>query len=121
MEKIEKNSFVIELDDENKLIKINFSDSSFVSIGSRNSSLTISDCFGNTIQMGNKGISINSVGEVNIIAKEKINIHAETDVEISGLNINQNAQVELKAKGNAAAELSSSGQTTIKGALVKIN
>jgi hypothetical protein len=37
------------------------------------------------------------------------------------LNVQATAQVGLTAKGTASAELSASGQTTVKGAMVMIN
>jgi hypothetical protein len=37
------------------------------------------------------------------------------------LNINQTADISFVAKANASAELSASGQTTVKGATVMIN
>jgi hypothetical protein len=42
-------------------------------------------------------------------------------VEVSGVNISQSAQASFTAKGNASAELSASGQTVVKGAMVMIN
>jgi hypothetical protein len=46
---------------------------------------------------------------------------AQADVKVSGLNVTHTAQVGFSAKGSATAELSASGQTTVRGALVMIN
>ena len=45
----------------------------------------------------------------------------QADVSAKGMNVNLEAQTGLTAKGNATAELSASGQTTVKGAMVMIN
>ncbi len=42
-------------------------------------------------------------------------------IALDGTKINVAANATVSVEGNATAELSASGQTTIKGALVKIN
>ena len=46
---------------------------------------------------------------------------SEADVNVEGMNVNHTASAGFTAKGNATAELSASGQTTVKGAMVMIN
>ena len=48
-------------------------------------------------------------------------IKSTGDINIEGVNINIKSQAELKAEASAAATLSSSGTTTIKGSLIQIN
>ena len=48
-------------------------------------------------------------------------IAAKQDVSLEGLNVKVQAKVGASVKGNATAELSASGQTTVKGAMVMIN
>ena len=60
------------------------------------------------------GININST-------EEEINATAKHDVSLEGLNVKMEAKVSATVKGNAKAELSASGQTTVKGAMVMIN
>jgi hypothetical protein len=59
--------------------------------------------------------------DITIQATGKISINATADVSIEGLNVTSKAQVALTAQGAATAELSASGNTTVKGALVTIN
>jgi hypothetical protein len=40
---------------------------------------------------------------------------------VEGLNITNTAKVGFTAKGSASAEISASGQTIVKGAMVMIN
>lgn len=79
--------------------------------------------------MDNNGISLNTDkditlkagGNINLTATGKLNLSADQDAALSGNNITHNAKMGFTAKGNASAELSASGMTTIKGATVSIN
>ena len=68
-----------------------------------------------------KDIIITAKGKVTIDAVGDVGISSKADIKIEGLNINEIAKVGFVAKGSATAELSASGQTTIKGAMVMIN
>jgi uncharacterized protein (DUF2345 family) len=68
-----------------------------------------------------KDISITATGKITIDATGEIGMSSKADVTVEGMNVNHNANVGFVAKGNASAELSASGQTTIKGAMVMIN
>jgi hypothetical protein len=50
-----------------------------------------------------------------------ITLDSKADVKASGMNVQCEAKVGFTGKGNATAELSASGQTTVKGAMVMIN
>lgn len=54
-------------------------------------------------------------------ATMKLSGTAKQDVSLEGLNVNVQAKMGATVKGNATAELSASGQTTVKGAMVMIN
>ncbi|MCH8207813.1 MAG: Rhs element Vgr protein, partial [Nitrospinae bacterium] len=66
-------------------------------------------------------ISITAKGKVTIDAVGEVGITSKADVKVEGLNVSNTAKVGFTAKGNATAEISASGQTTIKGAMVMIN
>jgi hypothetical protein len=62
------------------------------------------------------------------LSGQKITITGKQDVEISGLNVKLKANVavegsgvQAKLSGSAQAELSSGGQTAVKGSVVMIN
>jgi hypothetical protein len=76
-------------------------------------SVILTDEHKNTVRLGTNGISLTS--------DRDINISARGNIKIDGLSIDINAQTSLTAKGTAMAELSASGQTTVKGAIVMIN
>jgi hypothetical protein len=67
----------------------------------------------NTVRLGSKGISL--------ISENDITISSGGNVNIDGLSIAINAQSSLTAKGVQTAELSASGETTVKGGIVMIN
>ncbi len=67
----------------------------------------------NTVRLSPKGISL--------ISDNDITISSGGNVNIDGLSIAINAQRSLTAKGVQTAELSASGETTVKGGMVMIN
>lgn len=79
--------------------------------------------------MGEKGIEISSdkdiilkaKGNITADATGKIDVKAKQDTTIEGMNVTVKAQTSLKVTGAASAEISASGQTTVKGAMVMIN
>lgn len=73
-------------------------------------------------------IEINAENNINVEAKNKldqkaidINTEASSSLKEKGASIEIKANGTLKAVGSATAEISSSGITTIKGSMVKIN
>lgn len=103
--------------------------SSKIVIDDPNKTLCLQDINGNKIEMGPEGITITSIKHLTFVSANQLQLQAGTnavttakgDITQTGLNINQTAQIALTAKGAASAELSASGQTTVKGALVLIN
>jgi hypothetical protein len=68
-----------------------------------------------------KDINIEAMGNINIDANSKLKMKAKGDATLEATNILQKARTEFKANGNASAEISADGQTTVKGAIVMIN
>lgn len=54
-------------------------------------------------------------------AMAKVTVTAKADLSLNSMNVNATANVGFTGKGNATAELSAAGQTTVKGAMVMIN
>lgn len=100
-----------------------------ITIDDPNKTLTLQDCNGNRIEMTAEGITITSVRDISFVAPGNISMTAagnvettaRADVKTAALNITHAASVGYVAKGASTAELSASGQTTVKGALVMIN
>ena len=91
--------------------------------------ISIEDRNSNKIVMSSSGIEINSSKDLKLVASQNINVSATSNVDIkatqnvsvSGLEISNSANTSFTAKGNASAEISASGTTTVKGAMVMIN
>ncbi|MFK7970954.1 MAG: type VI secretion system tip protein VgrG [Bacteroidia bacterium] len=126
---ITKNQLKLTFDEERKAIMIETPGGNKVTLSDKDSSIALQDSNKNTITMDKSGVSIDSVKDINLKAKgnikfsadAKITVDAKADVDVSGLNIKNSAKVAFKAEGQAQAELSAAGQTTVKGAMVMIN
>lgn len=119
----------IEFDDDKKVITITTPGNNKIVLSDDAKSILVQDQNSNKIELGTGGITIDSPKDIKITAKggitldavNAISITSKADVKTAGLNVNNEAQVGFVAKGTATAELSASGQTTVKGAIVMIN
>ncbi|SMC22844.1 type VI secretion system secreted protein VgrG [Andreprevotia lacus DSM 23236] len=76
---------------------------------------------GSSIKIEPSGITISSA-KVTVDGSGGVTVAASAgDVSASGLNVSLTGQIGATLKGNATAELSASGQTTVKGGIVMIN
>ena len=75
--------------------------------------VTLEDQHGNRLQIDAEGITISTAKDLKISAKGTLSLQGG-DISIA-------ADMSLKATGSASAELSASGETTVKGAMVMIN
>jgi hypothetical protein len=83
----------------------------------------------NKVELSSGGIIMESMKDIRITSKSKITIEgtggidisSTADAKLSGLNVTLDANASLSAKAKATAELSSVGNTTVKGAIVMIN
>lgn len=119
----------IEMDDEKKIITIITPAKNSIVINDDAKTITLKDQSKNEIVMGDSGIQITSdkditlkaKGNITLDAKGKVGIKATQDATVEGMNVTAKAQTSLKMSGSASAELSASGQTTVKGGMVMIN
>ncbi|MGI8472445.1 type VI secretion system tip protein VgrG [Pectobacterium brasiliense] len=126
---VTKSKLKVIFDDENSVMTLETPNGNSIVLSDKGKSITLTDQNSNVISMGESGISITSNKDITISAKGAVGIEstkdttvkATGDAKISGLNVSVQANTGLTLKGNATAELSCSGLTTIKGAMVKIN
>lgn len=119
----------MEFDDDKKEVTILTPAGNTIVLSDNDKKILVQDQTGNRVELGTGGITLDSPKDIGISAKGKISIDAvgaiaissKADVKITGLNISNSANVGFTAKGSASAELSASGQTTVKGAMVMIN
>jgi Rhs element Vgr protein len=126
---ITKSKLKISFDDEKKITIITTPANNTITLSDDAKSIEIVDQNNNSLKMtsggidlqSGKDINIKATGNITLDATGKLNLSAKQDVAVAGMNVNNTAQVGFTAKGNATAEVSASGQTTIKGGIVLIN
>jgi Rhs element Vgr protein len=119
----------VYFNDQDKVIEISTPAGNSIKLTEKDESILIVDQNQNSIKMSPDGIEISSCkdismsaqGDIKINADMSINITATTDLKGAGANVSLEADAQLAVTGQATAELSSSGQTTVKGAIVMIN
>lgn len=124
-----RSGLSLEYDDEKKIITLVTPGKNTIVISDDDKSILLHDQNDNKLKLGSDGISLDSPkdiqltaqGKIYLAATGKVEIKATQDATMEGLNISHSAQIGYTAKGNATAELSASGQTTVKGAMVMIN
>ena len=119
----------LQVNFDEKIIKITTPGNNTITISDDAKGITLEDQNSNSIKLDDSGITLNSskdivlkaTGSITMNATSKITGTATQDLELSGMNIKQTAQVGFTAQGTASAELSASGQTVVKGGMVMIN
>ena len=126
---VTRSKLRVIFDDEKKIVTIITPASNKIVVNDDTKTILLQDETGNKVQLSPDGIlldspkdiTVNAKGKIAVSAVGEISITAQADVKVAGLNVSNTAQVGFTAKGSATAELSASGQTTVKGALVMIN
>ena len=119
----------IEFDEEKKVITVATPGKNTLEISDDGKHIKLTDQHKNEIIMDNGGITLSSSKDIKLKAKgsitmdatSKISETAKADISLNGMNVKVQAKVGATVKGNATAELSASGQTVVKGAIVRIN
>jgi uncharacterized protein involved in type VI secretion and phage assembly len=126
---ITRSKLKIEFDDKKKITTIETPGGNKAVLSDDGKSIMLQDQNNNKVELTTAGITLDSPKDIIIESKGGITINAvnavkivsKADVKVDGLNVGLEAKVGLTAKGTASAELSASGQTTVKGAMVMIN
>ena len=126
---VTRGKLKVEFDDDKKVITFITPGNNKVVISDDAKSIFLQDQNNNKVELSPSGILLDSPkditmrasGKVSISALQDVAVTAETDVMVSGMNINHHANIAFVAKGTATAELSAAGQTIVKGAMVTIN
>lgn len=127
---VTRSKIIVEFDEKKKAFSLKTPDERNVILSDEDKLVSISDKNGNKIEFTDNGISITSPKDISISSKAGVKIDAVKDIAIASksgninvesLNIELKAKAGFTAKGNASAEVSSSGKTTLKGTMVMIN
>lgn len=124
-----KSGISITFEDEQKILTVKTPDGHEVVLSDQDKNIKLTDVNGNIMTMDESGIALSSpkditieaTGDIKMSATGTIDLSATSDLKGSGMNVEMSADTGFKASGNATAELSASGQTTVKGAMVMIN
>ena len=126
---VTRTKMKMEFNEEKKIITIITPGANKIVISDDGKSILLQDQNSNKVTLDSAGITLDSPKDITLKAQGKIvmnatnNIEAtaQMDIKQTGLNITSTANVGFTAKGSATAEVSASGTTTIKGAMVMIN
>ncbi len=126
---ITRSKLKVEFDDDKKIITIISPGNNKIVISDEDKSILLQDQNDNKVKLSPDGILLDSPKDITITAKGKISISAvgnvavdsKADITAGATNITHTAKAAFTAKGNVSAELSATGQTTIKGSMVMIN
>lgn len=126
---VTKSKLTLEFDDDKKVVTVVTPAKNKIVISDDDKSILLQDQTGNKVKLSQDGILLDSPKDISIKAQGKISLSAVGNVEIDSkadmtagaTNITHSAKAGFTAKGNATAELSASGQTTVKGSMVMIN
>lgn len=117
------------MDDENQSIKIGTPGGNEILICEKEKKVTVVDQNANKLEMTGDGIAISTkktltidATDIKMSAKKNIQMSTSTgDLKMEAKNIELKAKINAKVNSSLATEVSASVNTTIKGALVKIN
>jgi Rhs element Vgr protein len=126
---VTKSKLKLGFDDEKKVVTIETPGGNKMVLSDDGKSVALTDQNGNSVKLDSGGITLESAkdvtikaqGAVNVTSTTKMSLSSQADLALAGMNVNAEAQVGFVGKGAATAELSASGQVTVKGAIVMIN
>lgn len=126
---VTRSKLRIEFDEEKKVVTVLTPGGNKLVLDDDAKTITLLDETGNQLTLAPGGITLDSPKDIVLSAKGKLSIDAVGNVEITSkadlkgtaLNISSQASMGFTAKGATSAELSATGQTTVKGAMVMIN
>ncbi len=126
---VSKEGLTLSFDEEKKTILITTPGGNLAEWNDDTKAIRIVDQQKNMFQMNDKGITLQSdkdiilqaKGNIQLDAQQKVTVTSKADVSFEGTNVKAAAKATISLKGNASAELSSSGNTVVKGSIVMIN
>ncbi len=119
----------LAFDDAAQSITVSTAAGQQVQLSDSDRSIVLQDTNGNRVTLDPQGVAIHTpsdlqvqaLGSITLAATGGVHIAAQGAVQLSGLDVACTAQIGFKANGQATAELSAGGQTTVRGGLVLIN
>lgn len=112
---ITKSKIKFLIDDKKKIVTVETPGKNTIIIDDDKKSITLQDQNKNKIVMDDKGILMDTPKDFVVNAKGKVTITGTKDVKL------ESKSGKLVGKGTSGAELTSSGQTVVKGSILKLN
>jgi Rhs element Vgr protein len=119
---VSKSGIYIRFDDVDKILTMTTPADNKIIFSDKDKQISITDQNNNSIVMSTGGITIKSPKDITIEAQQKMSLKGmmgvtvqapEGDVEVSGLNIKENANIQFSSQSGA--------EMTMKSALIMIN
>jgi Rhs element Vgr protein len=120
----------ISMDDDKKVIVVKTPAGQTVTLSDDAKEISLVDSNGNKLTLSNGGITLDSCKDITLTATGSVSISANgggltlkgaTAISASAAQISASASASLSLSGDASAQLTSTGQTTVRGSLVMIN
>lgn len=125
---VTKSKLQLKFDDENKVITLQTPGGNTIVISDQDQGITITDLNSNKIEMNSAGIHMESVADITLKATNSVNIKGTSisldgDESISSKSgtVSITGELSTSITGNAECTVSSSGEMSIKGAMVSVN
>jgi Rhs element Vgr protein len=126
---VSRSQVTIQIDEEKKQISISTPGGHVVTLDDDSKTVTVIDSSGNSLKMSSDGVSLTSPGNITIKADGSMTLDAQAGVTVKSTasvtldapQIAAKASMSFVAQGQVSAELTASGQVTVRGALVSIN
>lgn len=118
---VTKEKLAITFDDEKKILTVETPAGNSVILDDDDKKIVLTDSRGSTVTLDEDGIALKSEGDITLDAGGDVKITAVGDATIGAANVTCDADMGFTGKGAASCEVSSGGQTTVKGSMVMIN
>lgn len=109
-----RSKMKLYFNDEKKIMQMETPAGNKITLTEEDKAITIVDQHGNTIEMNQDGIRIESIKAIELKAATEVKMESGTSFEVK-------AGTELKMEGSSGAELSSSATTKVKGSMLQLN
>lgn len=100
--------------DDQKVMQLETPGGNKITLSEQDKAIKLEDQNGNKIEMTQDGVKIESVKAITLKAQTEVKLESSTAFSVKG-------GTELKLQGTSSAEISSTGTTKVKGAMVQIN
>lgn len=127
---VTRSGISFSFDDAQKTMTLSTPAHNTITLDDQGQQISIADQYGNSILLSAGGITLNSPQNISIQAGQSVSISGTHgislqstggDVTVEGTNIQQTANSSYSATGATAANISATGNLTLKGAMIMIN